>query len=380
MNNQMHIAFVGCGYVADLYARALEVHPELKLAGVTDLDMDRARRFARHNNTNLYNSLDSLLADDSIQLVLNLTNPRSHYEVSRACLEAGKHVYSEKPLAMQFEQAQELVEAARNRGLMLSCAPCSLLSETAQSLWKAVRENQVGRVRVVFAELDDGLLHRMPYHLWLSETGTPWPYKDEMEVGNVLEHAGYYVSWLVAFFGPAVSVTAYGSVQVPDKLTAEPLDCEAPDFSVACIRFASGVSARLTCSIVAPHNHKLQIVGDDGIIETDDCWYYRRPVWIRRRLKIRRRVMLAPWRRRYRLVGNKDKLPVYKAASQMDWLRGVADMKQALDEARPHRISPEFSLHVCEVMLAIAAAGPEGRSTSIKTSFEPVEPMPWALD
>ena len=374
----MRIAFVGCGYVASLYARALGVHPELHLAGVTDLDVDRARRFADTYGTRAYAGIGQLLADESVDLVLNLTNPRSHYDVTLACLEAGKHVYSEKPLAMDFAQAQELVETAERRGLMLSAAPCSLLGETAQTIWRAVRENQVGPVRAVYAELDDGLLHRMPYHLWLSETGVPWPHKDELEVGNVLEHAAYYVSWLAAFFGPAVSVTAYGSVQVPDKLTVEPLDRVSPDLSVACIRFESGVSARLTCSIIGPHNHTLQIIGDDGILGTNDCWNYRSPVWIRRRFKIRRRVMLTPWRRRYPLAGKRNKLPMCKGNTRMDWLRGVAEMKQALDERRQCRLSAEFSLHVCEIVLAISNAGAEGHSCRMTTAFDPVEPMPWA--
>lgn len=380
MNGRMSIAFVGCGYVADLYARALDVHPELELVGVTDLDGARAQRFGRYWSVPVCNSLGSILADERVGIVVNLTNPRSHCSVSRECLDAGKHVYSEKPLAMHFDGARNLVDLAERKRRMLSGAPCTLLGETAQTLWKAVRENQVGPVRAVYAELDDGLLHRMPYHRWLSETGAPWPYKDEFEVGNTLEHAGYCVSWLAAFFGPAVSVTAYASTQIPDKLTAVPLGLDAPDFTVACIRFASGVSARLTCSIVGPHNHRLQIIGDDGVLATDDCWNCRSPVWIRRRLNIRRRGMLTPWKRRYPLVGKGNHLPRYRAGLQIDWLRGVADMKQAIEQGRQCRLSADFSLHVCEVMLAIPQAGLGGHRYGVSTSFGPIEPMPWALD
>src|SRR5262249_974055 len=162
---------------------------------------------------------------------------------------------SEKPMAMSLSEAKELAELAESRRLQISSAPCSLLGETAQTMWKALREKRVGPVRLVYAELDDGLVHKMPYKRWLSESGTPWPYEDEFEVGCTLEHAGYYLTWLAAFFGPIESVTAFSSCLVPEKI-AEPLtgSTSAPDFSVACLKFASGVVARLTCSIVAPHD------------------------------------------------------------------------------------------------------------------------------
>ena len=153
------IAIVGCGFVADYYLKTLSIHPQLKLVGVMDKISERATKFAQfHNVGRIYNSLNDILEDNTVDIVLNLTNPRSHYEVSKACLEAGKHVYSEKPFAMEIEQAKELVDIAENKGLYLSSAPCSLLSETAQTVWKALRENKVGKVRLVYAEMDDGLV------------------------------------------------------------------------------------------------------------------------------------------------------------------------------------------------------------------------------
>ena len=375
-----NLAFVGCGFVADLYAGAFSVHPELSLRGVFDIDVARRNKFAAHYKTQAYATLDELLADSEIDLILNLTNPKAHYEVSRACLLANKHVYSEKPLALQLDNAAELVELARMRGLMLSGAPCSLLSETAQTLWKAVRENEVGSIRAVYAELDDGMLHRMPYERWVSESGAPWPYQDEFEVGNTLEHVGYYLTWLTAFFGPVVSVTSFGSVQVTDKRPDEPLQHESADLSVACLKFDSGMVARLTCSIIGPHNHQLQIIGDDGVFGTDDCWFYRSPVWIRRRLQIRRRVLLTPWRRILRLVGVHSPLPKRKGSAQMDWLRGIADMAESVESGRPHRLSAEFALHNCEVMLAIDAGLKAPGHKTILSRFDPIEPMPWSIE
>jgi predicted dehydrogenase len=375
----MRVAIVGCGFVADYYVRTLPVHPELELVGVMDRDAERAERFARYYSLSRFDSLDELLADPRVEIVLNLTNPSSHYEVSTCALLAGKHVYSEKPMAMTFEEAKELVELAERVGRQISSAPCSLLGETAQTIWKALREQRVGPVRLVYAELDDGLVHKMPYKRWLSESGTPWPYEDEFEVGCTLEHAGYYLTWLAAFFGPVESVTAFSSCLVTEKNSAAPRANSAPDFSVACLKFASGVVARLTCSIVAPHDHGLMIVGDDGIITTKDCWFYHSPVHIRRLMTIRRKTFLSPWKKKYPLA--KSGLAfrrTHKGSQQMDFARGVADMAAAIKNGRTCRLSPRFSLHVLEVTLAIQKATQNSSTYQVTTTFDPVEPMPWA--
>lgn len=373
----MRIAIVGCGFVADYYLKTLPNYPELKVAGVMDRVEERATKFSAYHSVSKYDSLEALLADPTVEIVLNLTNPSSHYEVSKAALEAGKHVYSEKPLAMAMSEAEELVNLAEQRGLLISSAPCNLLSESAQTVWKALREKKIGHPRLVYAEMDDGLVHRMPYQKWVSESGTPWPYKDEFEVGCTLEHAGYYVTWLTAFFGPAETVTAFSSCLIPDKQTDVPLDVNAPDFSVACIKFASGVVARLTCSIVAPHDHELKIIGDDGILGIEDCWYYGSPVYIKRMISIRRKTFITPWKQNYPLARKPPKFK-YKGAQQMDFARGVAEMAAAIQEKRPCRLSPRFSLHNNELVLAIHNALETGAPHKLTTTFDPIEPMPWA--
>src|SRR5262245_9348586 len=134
----MRVAIVGCGFVADYYVRTLPAYPELDLVGVMDRDAERAARLARFYSLSRYESLDELLGDPRVEIVLNLTNPGSHYEVSRRALLANKHVYTEKPMAMSFSEAKELAELAESRRLQISSAPCSLLGETAQTMWKAL--------------------------------------------------------------------------------------------------------------------------------------------------------------------------------------------------------------------------------------------------
>jgi len=131
--NRVGTAIVGCGYVGSFYCSAIPQHPILRLAGVTDRN----------------ESLDDVLNDGSVELVLNLTNPKSHFAVSQACLEAGKNVYSEKPLAMTFAEAQQLVKLAEEKGLYIASAPSRVLAETAQTVRKALREKAVGTVHGV---------------------------------------------------------------------------------------------------------------------------------------------------------------------------------------------------------------------------------------
>ena len=381
-----NLALVGCGYVADFYVKTLRNHPELRIVAVNDRDPERGARFAEHHALPFRSSLSEILADPRIGIVVNLTNPSSHFEVSKAALEADKHVYTEKPLAMSFAQAEALVELAERRGLELAGAPCSVLGEAAQTLWRALRREEIGRVRLVYAELDDGPIHLTNYRAWRSDSGAPWPWKDELEVGCTLEHAAYYVTWLTAFFGPAKSVTSFASCLVPDKKTDVPLDHESPDFSVACIEFLSGVTARLTCSIFAPHDRTLRIIGDEGILSIQDCWDYGSPVILTRRTPLRLRAEKHPLAARFFGLGPRPYPLVRKprlrfrarGSSPMDFARGIAELSDALGAGRPCRLSPRYALHVNEIVLAIANPDIMGSPRRMISTFDPIDPMVWS--
>jgi predicted dehydrogenase len=374
----MQIAIIGCGYVADSYIRTLPLHPELKLVGVLDRDAQRVRKFSEFYSVPSYSSLEDLLDDRRVELVVNLTNPRSHFSITKACLESGKHVYSEKPLAISFPEAEALVDLAKRKGLHISSAPSRILAETAQTLWKALREKAVGKVYLVYAEMDHGLTHRMPYNKWISESGAPWPYKDEFETGCTLEHGEYPIRLLTAFLGPVESVVAFSSCQIPNKETEVPLEAAAPDFSVACLKFRSGLVARLTLSIIAHTNRTLRFYGDEGILYTDDISKPRCPVYLKRRLMIRRRAILTPWKRRYPLVSPPDVHRDSRLNREVDFCLGIAELVAAIEEGRSCRLSPKYCLHTTEVALAIHNALDKGLSYKVKTSFEPIDPMPWA--
>jgi predicted dehydrogenase len=371
----MQLAIIGCGFVCDLYLRTLPNHPELSLVGVFDRATERADAVGAALGVEVYESLQAVLDDRRVDLVINLTNPSSHFEITRACLEAGKHVYSEKPLAMQMDQARELVRLAESRGLGLASAPCNVLGEAAQTVWSLLRKRAIGDVALVYAELDDGMVHRTFYSACLNEFRTPWPSQDEFETGCTIEHAGYFLSWLFAFFGPAVAVTAYSATLIGDKGTAVPLRRNAPDFSVACIELSNGVVARLTNSIVAMRDHSLTVFGQGGALRVENGWSYDSPIWLRRRQRgslsapeLQPLVRPATWEHRYRTT----------PGIFMDYARGVNELASSISERRPCRIGARFSLHVNEVALAIQNAGREGTTIKIESSFDPIEPMPWA--
>ncbi len=383
----MRLGLVGCGYVADFYAQTLRYHPELTLIGVYDQQVERTARFADHYRTARYESLEALLADDQIDLVVNLTNPRSHYAVTKAALEAGKHVYSEKPLATCFTAAQELVALAKQRQLYLSAAPCTLLGEAAQTVWQRLRAQAIGRVYLAYAELDDGLIHRVNYQKWITDSGAPWPYADEFETGCTVEHAGYYVSWLTAFFGPAQRVTSFAACVAPDKQLDPAVGALAPDFSVGCIEFASGVVVRITCSIVADHDHSLTIVGEDGSLIVAEAWDHRSPIYQQRTPLHRRREklpVLSKWLGygKQRLAHATDPNPHYrpKPPGMPDVCRGIAELASAIREQRPSRLSAEHALHITEIVLTLQNPQEMGSPRQLQSTFAPIDPLPWALN
>jgi predicted dehydrogenase len=303
---------------------------------------------------------------------------------------------------MSFSEAHELVNIAHEKGLSLSAAPSRLLGETAQTMWKALRQKMIGRVHLAYAEMDCGLVHRAQYKKWINELDIPWPYKDEFEVGCTLEHGAYAISWLQAFFGPVETVTAFSSCQIPDKGPDVPLlGANSPDFSVAVLKFVSGVLSRLTCSWIAPPNHSLRIFGDRGVLCTDDIWWPGCRVYIKPYLTIGSRTMLAPWKMRCPLVRPQPP-SVRKRSSDLihatrprallrtvrararhlrprvDFCLGIAELDAAIKQGRSSRLSAEFCLHTTEVILAIQNAFSTGTTCRLKTSFDPIDPMPWA--
>lgn len=364
------VAIVGCGFVADLYMASLARHPQVTVLGAHDRDAARLAAFTTHWNLPGFDSVEALLRARPA-LVLNLTNPSSHAGITRQCLEAGFNVFSEKPMVLDMADACALHALARDRGLQLGSAPSSVLGEAAQTLGKALRERVAGTPRLIYAELDDGFIPQAPLEAWKSASGAPWPFADEFRTGCTLEHAGYYVSWLIAMLGPVAKVVTATAETLPDKRGVT--GC-APDFSVATLHFESGPVARLTCSIAAPHDHSLRVVGDDGVLEMEKAWDNAAPLRFRKRIRIRRRLLENPVGRRIRLRGPTHPMMPRKGAAAMNFALGPVEMLEAIAAGRPSRIGGDYALHLTEVTLACQREGVHAMATRCET----MEPMPWA--
>lgn len=407
----MRVGIVGCGYVFDHYMATWSRHHNLTLCGVYDRDRARLAVVERAYGLTAFDSLEAMLADPSIEMIVNLTSVESHVEVTRAALDAGKHVYSEKPLTTDLSAALELVQLASDRGVALSAAPSNTLGDTAQTMWKAVRDGAAGHVRIAYAEFDDNPVYLMHPETWRSRTGAPWPFLDEYRQGCTHEHAGYHLSWLCAMFGPVESLTAFSKQVHPDKTDYALDPPDTPDFSVACLVFCSGVVARITCSIGAPLDHRMRVIGDRGMITADTYRHYRCPVYVeqftpltlnaRKARSVRRSSSLqrlfGVGGRRVPLVRNDPPgatadtdhgrlglRGLVTAAKQrelglQDKCLGIAELADAVESPRPYFPQPDFTLHVTELTLAIQSAGTDGGPFRPTTTFDPVAPRPGTL-
>ena len=405
----MKIAFVGCGFVFDIYMRTRWAHPEIEIQGVFDIDRSRAEVVGRHYGLKVYSDYASLLADSEVDTVVNLTNIRAHFVVSRQALLAGKHVYSEKPLATEVEKCRELFELAASQGKVFAGAPCNVFSDSVGTMWKAVRDGAVGKPVLVYAELDDNPVHLSDVENVRSPTGAPWPHIEELQEGCTFEHVGYHLVWICAMFGPVRSITAFSKALI--QHTAEvPLDPpDTPDYSVACLDFVSGVTARVTCSFVAPRDHRMRIIGDEGEIMADSYRHYQSPVFLERFSSMSLTARKAYTARTQPLIGRRfgvggrrlKLLRQWKSHAVeaqrgvrlsfrqkiIAWIRrreiyaqdkfiGIAEMAQAINAGRPQPLSPDFLMHVNELTLLIQRAGPDGIATVPTTTFVPIAPMP----
>ncbi|MFI0843205.1 Gfo/Idh/MocA family protein [Mesorhizobium sp. IMUNJ 23232] len=364
----MNIAIVGTGFVADYYMTTLGNYPGLRLAGVFDRSAARLDQFAAFHKLRKYDSLAAVMADPLVKIVVNLTTPESHFEVSRATLEAGKHVYCEKPLAMDLSDAARIVDLAEAKNLTVATAPANALSEAHGLAAAALAEGRIGTPRLVYAEMEDGPVFRDKWPSWRSRSGAPWPGLHEFEIGCTLEHSGYALSWLVSLFGAVDSLTAYSAVTFPNKGPGTENITMAPDFSVGCLNFRSGLVARLTSGLAAPKDRSLTILGDKGSITVRDLWDNRSAVFVEETAAPRRlstRVVnrleaklgrFIPWkptpgRRIAYPAATRETLPNFP--SQIDFCRGIAAQAIAIEAGEQPFFSGRRALHITELALAL---------------------------
>ena len=348
-------AIVGSGTIAGPYARNLMDYPELTLLGVADLDRAKAEALAAKHGVRAYEEVAALLADPEVALVVNLTIHHAHHAVTKACLEAGKHVYSEKPLALSSKEAHELVTLAEAKGLRLACSPFTPIGEAQQTAWKLLREGRLGPVRLAYAEVNWGRIE--------SWHPNPAPF---YEVGALWDVGVYPLTLLTTYFGPAVAVSAFGTLLHPERVTKDgtPFSFSTPDFVVSMVEFASGALARLTTDFYAPFGGKqtgLELHGDAGSL------------YLSRWDEPNARLEVADFGQPY------ESHPLLRETGGLEWGRGARELAQAMLSDRPSRVTGVQAAHVVDILEAISHSMNNGGRVEIGSSFPPPEPMDWAL-
>lgn len=353
----VRVAIVGCGNIAGQYAENVAPYPEVEIVGAQDLDRARAEAFCARYGGTVYDRLEDVIAAPEVDVVVNLTIHHAHVEVITKCLEGGKHVHSEKPIAMTYAEAKRLVDLAAEKNLRLSCAPITWMGEAQQTAWKLVRDGRIGTPRVAYAEVNWGRIE--------SWHPNPGPF---YEVGPVFDVAVYPLTLLTTWFGPAKRVTAAGGVVYPDRVTKEgkPFTITTPEWTCAVVELASGVRARVTASFYVGWNtrqHGLEVHGDKAMVALDRWDVFDTGVWF------------APLEQR----DGATRVPLLRpGVPGIEFGRGIVELAQAIQENRPHRAQGAQAAHVLEVMEAIHACLGDGRPRAIHSTFDAPEPMDWA--
>ena len=379
----MKIAIIGTGFVADYYMTTLVNHPQLVLGGAYDRDSARLKQFADYYKVATYPDFEAILADNEVSIIVNLTTPENHYLLSKRALEAGKHVYCEKPLAMRYEEAAELVALAERLDLILASAPANAMSDAYRLVAKSL--DDIGKPRLIYAQIEDGPVFRANWQGWRSVSGARWPGLHEFEIGSTLEHAGYALSWLVSLFGPVESLAAFSTLTFPDKGPGTGAIKMAPDFSVGCLQFHSGVIARLTCGLAAPRDRSLMILGDRGTLTAEDLWDHRSAIYLETAAEgrtLRTKVVdlmevhlkrflhwkpLPGRKLAYDNSARRAKLPAYP--SQIDFAGGIAAQADAIEQGTPLFSSGKAALHITELALALNNAGSLPQPYKMRSTF-----------
>jgi predicted dehydrogenase len=353
-SNPLRVAIVGCGNIAGPYARTIKPYSQLELMGATDIDLARAQALVEQYGGRVYHNLEEMLADPNIDLIINLTIHHAHPAVITQCLNAGKHVHSEKPLALTYGEAKALVELAESKGLRLSCSPITFMGEAQQTAWKAIREGMLGKVRVVYCEVNWGRIE--------SWHPNPGPF---YEVGALFDVGVYPLTLVTTFLAPARKVTAYGKVLYPDRVTKEgiPFHIDTPDWVVAAVELADGTVVRLTTNFYVGNHSKqkgLEFHGDVGSLYLGSFQDFHAPV------------EFSKFRESY------EPLPYVREPFQgIEWGRCVLEIAEAMAEGRPQRATGAQAAHVVEILCAIQQSYTEGRPVEITSNFPPPWPMTW---
>ncbi|MFM7147003.1 MAG: Gfo/Idh/MocA family protein [Actinomycetales bacterium] len=324
------VGIVGLGNISGTYLGNLtkEFPDVVRIIGCTDLDTERSAGVAHEYGIQNYADLSALLADDRVELVLNLTTPQSHVAISRAALAAGKHVYSEKPIGIDFPTVQVLLAEAESAGLLIGCAPDTFLGAGLQTCRRIVDSGLVGDpIAATIAMVCHGHENWHPSPAFFYQPGA----------GPLLDMGPYYLTALVCLMGPIRRVIGIEQTTFPTRtITSEALsgtviNVEVPTHITALLQFASGATATLlmTFDVWAAQLPHLEIYGTEGTLHGPDPNTFAGPVLIKRG-------RAAAW----------EEVPVAGRWQHDSRGLGLADLARAIRQGRPPRASGAMATHV----------------------------------
>ncbi len=355
----LNVGIIGTGNIAPAYIQGCAPFDVIKLTACADILEDRAQAFAAEHGLTAY-SVDDLLARDDIDIVINLTLPAAHAEVSLQIIEAGKHAYCEKPLAINRADGEAVVKAAKSAGLRMGCAPDTFLGGGGQTARKAIDDGLIGAPVAATAT-------------WLSRGHERWHPNAGFYYleggGPILDMGPYYVTALLNLMGPVARVSGSARmtfaerVATSEALMGQRLPVEVNTHVAGTLEFENGAIATIIMSFDVWGNNlpMIEIHGSEGSLSVPDP---------------------------NRFDGE---VSVFKGGT-MDWVdiplthstnigrgAGVADMAYAIQSGRPHRASGDLAFHALEIMLALEESSEQGRHIEIKSTLEQPLALPAGL-
>ena len=301
---------------------------------------------------------EELLSDEEVEIVLNLTVPVVHAEVSLAALRAGKHVYTEKPLAVSLEDGHGMLEVAEEGNLLMGCAPDTFLGGGLQTCRRVIDEGIIGEpVAVTAFMLNHGPEDWHPNPDFFYQPGA----------GPMFDLGPYYLSTLATLVGPVMRVTASARVTFPERMiTSQPLAgttiaVNTPTHVAGVLDFESGVVGTLVTSfdVWSENQSRIDLYGTEGTLSLPDPNTFGGPVWL--------------WRSDEKAW---TELPLTHPYTGNSRGLGLADMARALRTGRQPRASGELGMHVLDVIHAFLDSSERGKHVRVSSGFERPEALP----
>lgn len=357
------IGIIGCGVISGSYLRGAAQSEHIKVKSIADLRPEAAAERAAEYGVAAV-SIDELLADPAIALVINLTVPNAHAEVSQRILVAGKHVYSEKPLTVSVEEGRALLDFARARGLRVGCAPDTFLGAGHQASRALLDEGRIGTV----------LSGSVSFQSHGMEAWHPNPdFFFKPGGGPVLDLGPYYITALVNLLGPVASVVATAATGFATRTigsgprAGEVITVETPTSYSALLTFVGGARITLDASwdVWKHQRSPIELYGTDGSMTVPDPNFFGDQPKISDRGEdwVEAEIGAFAYSHKNRVLRTGREVADHRSI-------GVTDMALAIREGRPHRASGELALHVLDTLQAIALSVQEARVVTINSSCE----------